>query len=227
MRNSSLRIVKVCCILIIGAWPARAQVDCPAMGITRPKVNQKRISGGFGSFRAGGAKGGPMADYFSTRSHGPGRVKEHTEFATRGGRKRFFRDMDEFATKRQGGESRYRDFDEFSRKGGRKSRFRDFDEFTSRSNRQAESNRRGSAGTASRGFHRSAKRVHSQDSRSARGRTNRKDYTPFSSTVSPFADQIPHREPQMGLWGGTIGKRGGKEKRKMTVLPEKSDGKDD
>jgi len=208
-------------MLLMVASSAWAQVDCPAMGISRPKVNQKRMMGGFGAIRQGGANKGSMGDYFSSRTTGPRRFKEHNEFATKGGRSRFFRDMDEFASKRQGGSSKYRGFDEFSRKSGKQGRYSDFDEFSRRANRQAAANRRGGAGKASRGFHRGAKRVRSQDSRESRGRNNRSEYTPFSSARQPPSDDIKHREPQMGLWGGTIGKRGGKDKRKMVPMPEK------
>jgi len=226
MRHGSLRFVKVCCILLLGTFSALAQVDCPAMGISHPKVNQKRMMGGFGAIRQNGANRGPMGDYFSSRTTGPRKFKEHNEFATKGGRGRFFRDMDEFATRRQGGSGQHRNFDEFSRKGSKQGRYRDFDEFSRTANRQAEANRRGRSGKASRGFHRSAKRVRSQDSRESRGRNNRGEYSPFSTTLGPTSDEIKHREPQMGLWGGTIGKRGGKEKRKMVPMPERESDKE-
>ena len=159
---------------------------------------------GFGSFRSGNGKQGQMGDFFATRTKNPKKAREFSEFSTKGGRARFFRDMDEFATKRQGGSGKYRSFDEFTAK------------------RQAEgrARTRHSAGKASRGFHRSAQRVRSQDSRSARGRANKKDHSPFSITIAPAAGEIQHREPQMDLWGDTLGKRGRKGKRKMVPLPE-------
>lgn len=203
-----------------------AQVDCPAMAISRPNVNHKRLVSGFGSLRQGGRGQGQMADFFATRTSRPRRQAEHTEFATRGSRAGFFRDFDEFARKRQGGGGAYRDMDEFSRKRSGQGRYRDFDEFTRKGNRQAESNRKNNAGKASRGFHRTARRVRSQDSRESRGRSNRSEYTPFASSRGPSGDEIRHREPQMGLWGGTIGKRGGKEKRKMVPFPESGEDED-
>lgn len=210
--------VNFCYILLIGALPALAQVDCPAMAITRPKANHKRIMGGFSDGRSSAGRQGQMGDFFTSRTRGPSKVNEHSEFSTRSGRTRFFRDFDEFTTKRQG-RSGYRDFDEFSRRG-RQGRFRDFDEFTRRGDRQSEANRRGGAGSASKGFHRRARRVNSQDSRESRGQRNRKDYTPFSTSVSPNAGEVKHREPEMGLWGGTIGSRGAEKKRKMVPFPD-------
>jgi hypothetical protein len=226
MRRWLCQSVKVCCILLLGASSVLAQVDCPAMGISRPKVNQKRMMGGFGAIRENGANRGPMGDYFSSRTTGPRKFKEHNEFAAKGGRGRFFRDMDEFATKRQGSSGEYRSFDEFSRKGSKQGRYRDFDEFSRKANSQTAAKRRGGAGKASRGFHRGAKRVRSQDSRASRGRNNRGEYSPFSTTLGPTSDEIKHREPQMGLWGGTIGKRGGKEKRKMVPMPNQESDKE-
>lgn len=226
MRHGLPLFFQLCCLLLMWASTALAQVDCPAMGITRPKVNHKRMPDGFAAIRQGGGNRGPMGDYFSSRSTGPKKFREHNEFATKGGRSRFFRDMDEFAAKRQGGSGRYKSFDEFSRKGGKQGRYRDFDEFSRRANRQAAANRRSGAGKASRGFHRGAKRVHPQDSREARGRNNRGEYTPFSSARQPASDDIKHREPQMGLWGGTIGKRSGKDKRPMVPMPEKKSEED-
>jgi hypothetical protein len=155
------------------------------------------------------------------------RVREHTEFATKGGRSRFVRDMDEFAAKRQGGQNRFRDVDEFSRKGSRQGRYRDFDEFCRRANRLAEINWRSGGGKTHSGFHRTAKRERSQDSRESRSRKNRSEYTPFSTSRGPGGGEPSFREPQMGLWGGTIGKRSGKDKRKMVPMPEKGDDKED
>ena len=45
----------------------------------------------------------------------------------------------------------------------------------------------------------------------------------------PFArkkqlDQQPQREPQMSLWGGTVGKRGHESKRKSVPLPKADEG---
>ena len=227
MRRRLPKLVKVCCILLVWGAEAWAQVDCPAMGITRPKTSLKHISGGFGAIRSGGGNKGSMGDFFSTRTRSPMRVREHTEFATKGGRSRFFRDMDEFAAKRQGGQNRFRDVDEFSRKGSRQGRYRDFDEFSRRANRQAESNRRSGGGKTHSGFHRTAKRERSQDSRESRSRKNRSEYTPFSTSRGPGGGEPSFREPQMGLWGGTIGKRSGKDKRKMVPMPEKGDDKGD
>lgn len=226
MRSWLYQTMNVCCVLLMAASSAVAQVDCPAMAVSRPKVNQKRMMGGFGAIRQNGANRGPMGDYFSSRTKGPRKFKEHNEFATKGGRGRFFRDMDEFASKRQDGSGRYKPFDEFGRKGGKQGRYRDFDEFSRRANQQAAANRRGGSGKASRGFHRGAKRVRSQDSRASRGRNNRGEYSPFSTTLGSTSDEIKHREPQMGLWGGTIGKRGGKEKRKMVPMPERESDKE-
>lgn len=206
-------------LLLIGNLPALAQISCPAMAITRPKVSQKRMVSGFGSFRSGNGKQGQMGDFFATRTKNPKKAREFSEFSTKGGRARFFRDMDEFATKRQGGGGKYRSFDEFSTRS-RNGRFRDFDEFTAKRQAEGRARTRHSAGKASRGFHRSAQRVRSQDSRSARGRANKKDHSPFSITIAPAAGEIQHREPQMDLWGDTLGKRGRKGKRKMVPLPE-------
>ncbi len=226
MRGWLPRTVKICCVLWLWGAQAWAQVDCPAMGITRPKASQKHISGGFGAIRSGGGHKGSMGDFFSTRTRSPLKVREHTEFATKGGRSRFFKDMDEFATKRQGGSARFRDMDEFSRKGSRQARYRDFDEFGRKANRQAANNSRSARGKTHKGFHRTAKRERSQDSRESRSRKNRSEYTPFSTSRGPGGGEPSFREPQMGLWGGTIGKRSGQDKRKMVPMPEKGDDKD-
>jgi len=206
-------------MLLLGCLPVLAQISCPAMAITRPKASQKRMVSGFGSFHSGGGKKGQMGDFFATRTKNPKKAREFSEFSTKGGRSRFFQDMDEFATKRQGGKGRYKSFDEFSKRS-RNGRFRDFDEFTAKRQAEGRSEVRGRTGKASRGFHRSAQRVRSQDTRSARGRANRKETSHFTMTVAPAAGEIQHREPQMGLWGNMLGKRGGRYKRKMVPMPE-------
>jgi len=216
----SLRqVVHIVLIFLTGYVPVMAQISCPAMAITRPKVSQKRMVGGFGSFHSGGGKKGQMGDFFATRTKNPKKAREFSEFSSKGGRNRFFRDMDEFATKRQGGKSKYKIFDEFSKRS-RNGRFRDFDEFTAKRQAEGRSEVRGRAGKASRGFHRSAQRVRSQDSRSARGRANKRETSHFTIAVAPAGGEIKHREPEMGLWGNSLGKRGGKYKRKMVPMPE-------
>ncbi len=175
---------------------------------------------GFGSFRSSKGKKDQMGDFFATRSKNPAKVREFSEFASKGGRNRFFKDIDEFATKRSGSGSKYKSFDEFSTRS-RSNRFRDFDEFANK--------RKGADGpsTARKGkrnvstFHRKRQVVNSQDTRSARGKATKKEYSPFAITLSSNGGEIQHREPQMGLWGGTIGKRSGKDKRPMQALPEK------
>lgn len=223
--RSKLVILLVATVLTLPFW-AQAQVDCPAMGITRPKSSTKRMLSGFESRSSGGGRSGQMADFFVTKDRSPGRTKEHTEFATRGGRAGFFRDFDEFANSRKGHSGSFRDMDEFSRKGsGRQQRYRDFDEFSRKANRQAASNNRSGSGKTPRGFHRRAQRVKSQDGREERGRNNRGDYTAFATRGRD--NEPTFREPQMGLWGGTIGKRGGKEKRKMVPMPDEGKKEDE
>ena len=201
-----------------------AQVDCPAMAITRPKTSTKRMLQGFTSPAARGGKPGQMPDFFSSRSQGNSKGFINPGFNSPSGRKGMFRDLDEFSSRGRSKGSGFRDMDEFSTRS-RQSRFRDFDEFTRKGARQRGQSVQGSPGKASKGFHRRARRITSQDSRSARGRTNRNDYTPFSNSVNPGAGEKQHREPQMGLWGGSVGKRGKESRRKMTPLPE-NDSKD-
>jgi hypothetical protein len=190
------------------------------MAITKPKVSQKRMMSGFGSFRSGSGKKGQMGDFFATRSKNPSKVREHTEFATKGSRSRFFKDMDEFATKRSGSSGKYKSFDEFSTRS-RSNKYRDFDEFANRRKgaKGPSASRKGNGSKST--FHRKRQVVNSQDTRSARGKATKKEYTPFAITLSLNGGEIQHREPQMGLWGGTIGKRSGKDKRPMQPLPEK------
>jgi len=212
---------------MVAALPSQqshAQVECPAMAITRPKTSTKRMLQGFTSPSARSGKPGQMPDFFTSRGQGVSKGFLDPGFNTTSGRKGLFRDFDEFSSRGRSSGNRYRDMDEFSTRS-RQSRFRDFDEFTRKGARQRGQSVQGSPGKASKGFHRRARRVKSQDSRSARGRANRNDYTPFSSSVNPGAGEKQHREPQMGLWGGSIGKRGKEPKRKMTRLPE-NDSKD-
>lgn len=193
------------------------------MAITRPKTSTKRMLQGFSSPSVRGGKPGQMPDFFSSRSQGVSRGFINPGFSAPSARKGMFRDYDEFSS-RKGGGGRFRDMDEFSGRN-RQSRFRDFDEFTRKGARGQGQGVQGNPGKASKGFHRRPKRVRSQDSRSARSRANRNEYTPFSATVNPGAGEKQHRDPEMGLWGGSIGKRGKEPKRKMTPLPE-NDSKD-
>jgi len=110
--------------------------------------------------------------------------------------------------------------DEFSSRS-RSGRYRDFDEFASRGSSAGP--RSGKRGGTTKGFHRKASRVRSQKSRKARGRANRNEYTPYSTTVSPGSGEVKHRDPEMGLWGGSLGKRGREKKRKMVPFPEKKE----
>jgi hypothetical protein len=199
--------------------PTHAQVDCPAMAITRPKTSTKRMLQGFTSPSVRSAKSGRMPDFFSSRGQGANKGFLDPGFSSASGRKGLFRDIDEFSSAGRSSGNRFRDMDEFSTRS-RQSRFRDFDEFTRKGARQRGQSVQGSPGKASKGFHRRARRVTSQDSRSARGRANRNDYTPFSNSVNPGAGEKQHREPQMGLWGGSVGKKGRDSKRKMTPLPD-------
>jgi hypothetical protein len=162
-------------------------------------------------------------DEFAMRANGRGRYFEKDEFAMRSQRKGRFRSYDEFATRTQRAK-RFRDFDEFAFRSGNRNGYRDKDEFATRNNRTRKVNTDSQfhVRTTVKRFNR-GKRQHDEFAmKRARNKQNRREYTPFATTTQPNASANNPRSPQMGLWGGSVGNRSGKDRRPQIPLPDVS-----
>ena len=233
-----LRILAIISILgLFTTGNAVAQIACPAMAITQVNVNKKDKLAGFSKAVRSGKKKTQMGSFFTTKTKKSGRFKEYSEFSTKSRSRKAFFDKDEFAmrTKKKG---RFRSYDEFATRSKRSKKFRDFDEFAYRSSKRGSFYDKDEFATKRQHHKRinidsqfsvrstekrfnSSKRLSSGfSSKRKRSKQAKSEYTPFASTTSPFAGEKKHRDPQIGLWGGTVGNRSGKDKRKMIPLPE-------
>ncbi len=167
-------------------------------------------------------------DEFASKRRGTGRFHDKDEFATRKTKKGRFRISDEFATRKLRSK-KFRDFDEFAYRSSKRNRFDSSDEFATRSKRTKRVNIDSQFAVRStvKRFSSSNKQRSGFQSKKKRAKANRSEYTPFASTTNPVAGVKTHREPQIGLWGGSIGKRSGKDKRHSIPLPEPEKKKDD
>ncbi len=175
-------------------------------------------------------------DPFSFKTKKSGARKEYSEFSSKSNRSQLFRDYDEFASKGRGRGSFF-DKDEFASRSKKKGRFRSYDEFATRSKRSRQFhefdefayNRKTkrvnidsqfAVRSTEKRFNRGKNQKDEFNSKKKRAKQSRNEYTPFASSSTPFAGEKQHREPQMGLWGGTVGNRSGKDSRPTTPLPE-------
>ena len=181
-------------------------------------------------------------DPFAFKSKKSGHSKEHSEFSSKSSRRKLFRDYDEFSRKRRGGggffdkdefasrskrKGRFRSYDEFATRSRRSKQFRDFDEFAySRKTKRVNIDSQFAVRSTEKRFNRGKRLKDEFQSKKKRAKSARSEYTPFASSRSPFAGEKKHREPQMGLWGGSVGNRSGKDKRPMSALPEPEKKKD-
>ncbi len=192
--------------------------------------------GDFFTAKKHGGHGFSNKDPFSFKTRKSGAAKEYSEFSSRSGRRKLFRDYDEFASKRRGRGSFF-DKDEFARRSVKKGRFRSYDEFATRTKRSRQfrefdefAYRRKTkrvnidsqfaVRSTEKRFNRSRHQKDEFNAKKKRAKQTRSEYTPFASSTSPFAGEKRHREPQMGLWGGTVGNRSGKDKRPSSPLPD-------
>jgi hypothetical protein len=171
---------------------------------------------------------------FKTKKSGP--RKEYSEFSSKSSRSKLFRDYDEFASKGRGRGSffdkdefasrskkkgRFRSYDEFATRAKRSRQFRDFDEFAySRKTKRVNIDSQFAVRSTEKRFNRGKHQKDEFNSKKKRAKQSRSEYTPFASSSTPFAGEKQHRDPQMGLWGGTVGNRSGKDKRASSPLPE-------
>ena len=167
-------------------------------------------------------------DEFATKRRGRGSFFDKDEFATRSKRQGRFRSYDEFAT-RSRRSKQYRDFDEFAHRKSGSGRFRETDEFATRKKRTKRVNidSQFAVRSTEKRFKKGKYQKDEFNAKQKRTKQAKSEYTPFASSTSPYVVEKKHREPQMGLWGGTIGKRSGKDKRAMIPLPEPSKKKTD
>ena len=175
-------------------------------------------------------KSGKVKEFseFNSKSRNRSSFFDKDEFATRTKKKRRFRSYDEFATRKKRSRQ-FRDFDEFAYRSSKSSSFHDKDEFATKRkhNNRVNIDSQFAVPATEKRFNR-AKRMNSGfSSKRKRSKEAKEEYTPFASSTSPFAGKKVHREPEVGLWGGTIGNRGGKERRKATPLPDTSKKKSD
>lgn len=190
------------------------------MAITQPhRANNKQLSGFNGKAHKKG-RNGRMADFFTSKKSSNSKYDLKDEFASRSRKKGRFRTYDEFATRKKRA-NRYRDFDEFAYRSSKRSLFTDKHEFATRSKKTRKVNisSKFDARIIAVGFKKVKKR-NSNKGKRKRGQQSQQQYTPFASSISPFAMPTSHREPQVGLWGGSIGRWSGKDKRAMIPLPE-------
>ena len=209
-------------------------------------VRHGRKNARMGDFFTGkkhGGSGFSGKDPFSFKVKKSGGKKEYSEFSSKSRGRKLFRDYDEFASKRRGGGSffdkdefasrskkkgRFRSHDEFATRSKRSRQFRDFDEFAySRKTRRVNIDSQFAVRSTAKRFNSGQQQKSEFKSKKKRSKQARSEYTPFASTTSPFAGQKKHRDPQIGLWGGTVGGRSGKDKRPGSPLPDIEKKKDD
>lgn len=192
--------------------------------------------GDFFTAKKSGGSGFSGKDPFSFKTKKAGALKEYSEFSSKSNRRKLFRDYDEFASKGRGRGSffdkdefasrskkpgRFRSYDEFAMRSKRSGQFRDFDEFAySRKTRRVNIDSQFAVRSTEKRFNRGKHQNDEFNSKKKRAKQTRNEYTPFASSSTPFAGEKQHREPQMGLWGGTVGNRSGKDSRPSTPLPE-------
>ena len=167
-------------------------------------------------------------DEFSRKRSKRNRYNDKYEFASRKVKRGRFRTHDEFATRSKRSKL-FRDFDEFAYRSSKRSKFNNADEFATRGKRtkRVNINSQFAVRSTAKRFSSSNKMRSGFKSKKKRGKANRSEYTPFATTSNPIAGQRVHREPQVGLWGGSIGKRSGKDKRASIPLPEAGNKKSD
>ncbi len=198
-------------VLIVCPEQGAAQIACPSMAITQPQRGPARPQSGF-SGKAPNKRSGRLDDYFSRKKRPNPALDLKAGFASRSGKKGRFRSFDEFATRRKRTQ-RYREFDEFAyRSSNRNGKVNDHSQFYTRA--------------VPKGFRKPRPGNKGGKGHQRRDR-NRQEYTPFASSLSPYAAPSSHRDPQMGLWGGSIGRWSGKDSRPMIPLPEPEEKKDD
>jgi len=199
--------------------------------------------GDFFTSKKRGGSGFSGKDPFSFKTKKSGGRKEYSEFRSKSRKRKLFRDYDEFASKRRGGGSfldkdefasqskkkgRFRSHDEFATRSKRSRQFRDFDEFAySRKTRRVNIDSEFAVRSTTKRFNSGQKQSSEFKSKKKRNKKARSEYTPFASTTSPFAGEKKHRAPQVGLWGGSVGNRSGKDKRAMSSLQQPEKKKDD
>lgn len=202
-------------------------------------VRQGRKGARMGDFFTSKRKGGSGfsgKDPFSFKVKKSGGRKEYSEFSSKSNRRKLFRDYDEFASKRKGRGSffdkdefasrskkkgRFRSYDEFATRSKRSRQFRDFDEFAySRKTKRVNIDSQFAVWSTTKRFRKGKDHKDEFNSKKKRAKKARSEYTPFASTTSPFVGEKKHRDPQIGLWGGSVGNRSGKDKRPMSALPE-------
>lgn len=209
-------------------------------------VRHGRKNARMGDFFTSKNRGGSSfsgKDPFSFKTRKAGSRGEYSEFSSKSNRRKLFRDYDEFASKRRGRGSffdkdefalrskkkgRFRSYDEFATRSKRSKQFRDFDEFAySRKTKRVNIDSQFAVRSTTKRFNRGKHRKDEFNSKKKRAKEARSEYTPFASSTASFAGEKKHREPQMGLWGGSVGNRSGKDKRPMSALPEPEKKKDD
>ena len=160
-------------------------------------------------------------DEFARKRSGRNRYADKDEFASRSKKKGRFRSSDEFAT-RSKRSKQFRDFDEFAHRSSKRSRFNNSDEFATKSRRTKRVNvdSQFAVRSTTKRFNSAKKQRSGFKAKKKRAKANRSEYTPFASSTNPVAGVKTHREPQIGLWGGSIGRRSGKDKRPSQALPE-------
>jgi hypothetical protein len=198
-----------------------AQVECPSMGITNERVRTKARKGGF-MVRVGDHKGSAKADLFVRPVSVRNRGAMADAFVVRRGVGRF-RDQDAFSTKRTRG-SLFDGADHFLSSKGRSPRYRADSGFGNHRYRHAIDTEISAFGNTSGRNGTGAAKGKDHFRQTRRNRNLKKhEPQPFQFQRLP---QPPPRDPQMGLWGGTIGKRGREPKRPNTPLPKSEEKKE-
>lgn len=197
-----------------------AQVECPSIGITNDDVRSSARKGGF-MVRVHDHRKSSKTDLFIRPVSGKNRYAMRDAFVISQGIGRY-REHDAFSQKL----NRVSLFDGsayFLRSRGRSPRYRAHAGFDRQNYRQPIDTGRSAFGNISgRGSGGVTQGTDHFNQRRPRQRLHKREPQPFHFQRKP---QRPHREPQMGLWGGTIGKRGKESPRQDTPLPKSEEKK--
>lgn len=192
------------------------------MAITRPEVGKKSGKGGF-MVRVSDHRSMAKADIFIRPVSGKGKGHEKDAFSFTRKKKGKHTEADAFAFTRNSSKSTV-STDFFATKRTRSGLYNGSDSFLAVSGRRGNHSNLerpafGNMTPKTAGNSRVRKDHFKQ--RKERHRMKKAEPQPFARKKQ--LDQQPQREPQMSLWGGTVGKRGREGKRKSVPLPKAED----
>lgn len=138
-----------------------------------------------------------------------GTIKVSNQFATTGSKR-----------------SRYKDMDEFSRKRTKVNPFKSTDEFAYKRKKRGKVNTDAQFALKKPRKVRTGKTTMFAMQKKKRDRKS-KEPTPFATTSASYLPSGRSKKREIGLWGGTVGKRGGRDRRPSQPLPDLTKKEDD